>query len=178
MNLSDKYGFTKKENDTLQTEGKYKIFIDPNEPLDKEGQDRLNEIMEKERMEIVSNYIDDSKDCKSYNDKVLVPTGNRVIVLPYEKNPYRVPMHMTDSGLIYGDTGEMRYKSDNTGEVEEAQKGIWCCKVVAIGNDCKSVSIEDDVYINFTFAAPLPFGDKGYYAISENNVICSVRLNN
>lgn len=134
--------------------------------------------MEKEQMEYATRIFEQDKDCKSYEDKILCPVGNRVIVLPYESHPYRVPFHQRSSGLIIGDfqTGAS-YKSNETGEQEAAQKGIWCCKVIAVGVDCKCVKKDDDVYINFQMAAPLPFGGKGYYSISETSIICSVREN-
>lgn len=131
---------------------------------------------EQEQMAYVTNLMAKDKDCKPFENKKLVPTANRVVVLPYEKNPYRVPLHQQSSGLILGDfeTGAT-YKSHETGEQEESQRGIWCCKVIAVGAECKSVVEGEDVYINFMMAAPLPFGGKGYYTISENNIICSVR---
>ena len=130
------------------------------------------------QMAYVDRLMENDKDCKPYDDKILVPTAGRVVVLPYENNPYRVPLQKSQSGLIVGDTGmPLTYKSDDTGEIEAAKRGIWCCKVIAVGKECKSVVVGEDVYINFQFAAPLPFGGKGYYTISENNVICSVREN-
>ena len=143
------------------------------DPLDLK---RAKEKAEQEQKEYINNLMEKDKDCKSFENKILVPTANRVVVLPYDKNPYRLPLHQTTSGLILGDfETSATYKSQETGEQEASQRGIWCCKVIAIGNECKSVKEGEDVYINFTMAAPLPFGGKGYYSISENNIICSVR---
>lgn len=133
---------------------------------------------EKEQMEYVANLLSKDKDCKPFENKKLVPVSNKVIVLPYEKNPYRLPLQQMNSGLIIGDfETAATYKSQDTGEQEAAQKGIWCCKVIAVGDECKNIIEGEDVYINFMMAAPLPFGGKGYYSISENSIICSVRNN-
>lgn len=144
--------------------------------VDPEALKLAQEKANKEQMEYVANLLAKDKDCKPFENKKIVPVSNRIVVLPYEKNPYRVPLHQRSSGLILGDfeTGAT-YKSHETGEQEESQKGIWCCKVIAVGDECKNVIEGEDVYINFMIAAPLPFGGKGYYTISENNVICSIR---
>lgn len=146
------------------------------EALSPEELERMKKEEEKKNLEYVANLMAADKDCKPFENKKLYPTNNRIIVLPYDKNPYRVPLHQSTSGLILGD-GLIpdTFKSPDSGEEEARQRGIWCCKVIAAGPECKNVEEEEDVYINFTMAAPVPFGGKGYYTISENNVICSVR---
>lgn len=162
--------------DYYQLTGKHLMGNNVKHEIDPEALKRAQEKSEKDQMKYVDNLMSKDKDCKSFEDKTLIPTAGRVIVQPYDRNPYRVPLYQTTSGLILGDfETSATYKSQETGEQEAAQRGIWCCKVIAVGNECKSVIVGEDVYINFTFAAPLPFGNKGYYAISENNIICSVR---
>lgn len=164
--------------DYYQLTGKHLMGNNIKHEIDPEAIKRAQEYAEKEQMEYVANLLAKDKDCKPYENKKIVPTAGRVVVLPYEKNPYRQPLHESSSGLILGDfETSATYKSQETGEQEAAQRGIWCCKVIAVGNECKSVVEGEDVYINFTLAAPLPFGGKGYYTISENNIICSIRNN-
>lgn len=160
----------------MQMTGKHYMGTNLKHEVDTDAVKKAHEIAEMEQLSYVANLLAKDKDCKPYENKCIVPTAGRVVVLPYEKNPYRLPLHETTSGLILGDIGtSATYKSQETGEQEAAQRGIWCCKVIAVGNECKSVMAGEDVYINFTFAAPLPFGGKGYYTISENNIICSIR---
>ena len=162
--------------DYYQLTGKHLMGNNIKRDIDPEDLKRAQEKAEQDQRDYVANLLEKDKDCKPFEDKVLVPTANRVVVSPYDKNPYRLPLHQTTSGLILGDfETSATYKSQETGEQEAAQRGIWCCKVIAAGNECKSVIEGEDVYINFTMAAPLPFGGKGYYTISENNIICSVR---
>lgn len=163
-------------NDYFQLTGKHLMGHNFKWECDKETLKKIQEKAEKDQLQYVANLMSKDKDCKPYEDKVLVPPTNRIIVLPYNKNPYRVPIHQQASGLIIGDFElNATHKSWETGEEEESQRGIWCCKVIAVGDECKSVIEGEDVYINFTMAAPVPFGGKGYYTITENNVICSVR---
>lgn len=164
-------------NDFMQTTNRHIMGDGLERTLTAEELKKVEERMQEEQFNYVNHLMDKDKDCKSYRDKILVPAGNRVVVLPYDKNPYRVPVQESSSGLILGDFEALNmHKSHETGEMEESQRGIWCCKVIAVGKGCTSVQEGEDVYINFTFAAPLPFGGYGYYSISETNVICSVRL--
>jgi hypothetical protein len=59
--------------------------------------------------------------------------------------------------------------------MEASERGIWCCNVIAVGDECKYVKVGEDVYINYTMSAPLPVGDYGYRSINETNIICSIR---
>lgn len=173
--MSDKH-MNRMGTEYMQFTNTHRMGANIKQEVDKETLKRAQELEMQRQMAYVDRLMENDKDCKPYDDKILVPTAGRVVVLPYENNPYRIPLHKSQSGLILGDTGmPMTYKSEDTGEIEAAKKGIWCCKVIAVGKECKSVMEGEDVYINFAFAAPLPFGGKGYYTISENNVICSVR---
>lgn len=137
---------------------------------------RAQEKAELEQQRYVENLMNKDKDCKPFENKLIIPTQGRVVVLPYERNPYRVPLTQSASGLILGDfETTANYKSQETGEQEAAKRGIWCCKVIAVGPECKTAVEGEDVYINFTMAVPVPFGGKGYYSTSENNIICSIR---
>jgi hypothetical protein len=66
-------------------------------------------------------------------------------------------------------------KNPDTGEKESMKKGIWCCKVIAVGPKCENVVVGDDVYCRFDIAVPIAFGGLGYYSISEQNAITVVR---
>lgn len=162
--------------DYYQLTNKHLMGVGTPGEVDKEALNRAREKAEQDQIQYVSNLMEKDKDCKPIDNKKIYPTASRVIVSPYDRNPYRIPVHQSTSGLILGDfETSANYKSQETGEKEAAQRGIWCCKVIATGDECKSVIEGEDVYINMTMASPLPFGDKGYYSISENNIICSIR---
>lgn len=174
-------------NFNLTTEGMQlsgKHFMDPNgiqnkqHLLDSDGAaiKFAQEKAQMEQAEYVERVMEKDKDCKRYDNKDIKPIGNRVIVKPYEKNPYRVPLQQTASGLILGDMESFAmHKSQETGEMEASERGIWCCEVIAIGDDCKYVAVGDDVYINYPMSAPVPVGDYKYRSINETNIICSIR---
>lgn len=147
-----------------------------NHEIDRDMVKRALEQGAMEQALYVERLMEKDKDCKPFEGRTLVPVGNRVVVKPYEKNPYRIPLQQTTSGLIVGDMETAStFKSQDTGEKEASERGIWCCEVIAVGSECKTVQIGEDVYINFMMAAPVPFGGKGYYSINESNIMCSVR---
>ena len=179
MNMTDNFNLT---TEGMQLSGKH--YMDPNGIQNKrslvnadgEAIKFAQKKAEKEQLEYVNRMMEKDKDCKSYDNKTIVPIGNRVIVKPYEKNPYRVPLRQTASGLVLGDFDSYAmHKSQETGEMEANERGIWCCEVIAIGPDCKNTQVGDDAYINYTMSAPIPFGDYGYRSINETNIICSIR---
>lgn len=162
-------------NEYMQMTNTHFMGAGLDQKVSKESLQKIQDDMLKEQALYVEHLMAADKDCKPYKDKTLTPVSNRVIVKPYNKNPYRVPMHQANSGLILGGyENGATYKSENTGEVEEAKRGIWCCEVISVGPECKSVQVGEDVYINYTMSAPIPFGDYEYVSIAENNIICRV----
>lgn len=107
------------------------------------------------------------------NDVELIPCNRTVIVSFYEKNPYR-HVEVVDNGLILGIESTKKYKSNETGEMEDTQEYISCAKVIAAGPDCKNVKVGDDVFCVRYIGNPVPFRNKGYCALDEANVICRI----
>jgi hypothetical protein len=57
--------------------------------------------------------------------------------------------------------------------MEESHQEIICAEVIAIGPECKNVKVGEDVYCR-NIPAPIPFDNRGYYAITEQNIICRI----
>ena len=70
------------------------------------------------------------------------------------------------------------FRNPDSGEMEMSQLGIVCAKVIAVGPECKYVKVGEDIYLRDVGCAPVPFGGLGYWAISEQNIICRVANNN
>lgn len=112
-------------NKYYQSTGKYLVGNNIKHNIDPEALKKSQELAEKEQLQYVANLLAKDKDCKPYNNKHIVPTAGRVVVLPYDKNPYRQPLYQSTSGLILGDfETNANYKSQETGEQEAAQRGI------------------------------------------------------
>ena len=111
---------------------------------------------------------------KEIDDKAerleLIPISNKVLILPYPENPYRKAI--TSSGLII--PLNPQFQNPESGQQDNLKEGIVCAKVIEVGPECKWLKEGDDIYIRNVGAAPVPFDRRGYWAISEQNVICRI----
>jgi co-chaperonin GroES (HSP10) len=105
----------------------------------------------------------------------IVPCNTNVILQFYKENPYK-QIETSESGLLLGFEAKT-HKSNETGEIESNQPGIVCAKVIAIGPDCRNVKVGEDVYVSTFTAAPIPFMNKNYKAVTEQNIICRMTKN-
>lgn len=105
----------------------------------------------------------------------LEATGYTIIFEPYKKNPHR-KMRKSSSGLIItDDIFAGIHTSQDSGENEESEPFIQCGRAISVGPECKYVKVGEDFYYRNS-KVPVPFNNLGYFAISENNVICRVVL--
>ena len=127
------------------------------------------------KLAIAAEEMDANSGWKNSENKKVQANGYTVIFTKYPRNPYRV-YYKSNSGLItnIGSEGNQFYRSMETGEIEEAELGVICCNVVSVGPECKYVKEGDDIYLRNVGLAPVPFAGKGYWAVSEQNVICRV----
>ena len=122
---------------------------------------------------IAENILKHNTENIKTEDVVLTPCNMGVLIRFYEDNPYRV-LDTTKSGLIIGMQSTQRYKSNETGEMEENDEFVACAEVIAVGPKCENVKVGEDVFVIKHIATPVPFRKKGYYIISESNITCRV----
>lgn len=154
-----------------------RYFIDPNVPVDPDGMKKLqNSMLERDAKEMNRQIDSTNSHRKDWIDKELKPCNANVIILPYDEHPYTPKIEVNKSGLIIGGINDQSLmKNPDTGEMESMKRGIWCCKVIAVGPKCENVEVGDDIYCRFDIAVPIPFGGLGYYSICEANIITCVR---
>jgi len=118
------------------------------------------------------------KNTQNINNKDvdIIPCNTNVVLEFYEENPYRL-VEVSDNGLILGIESTHRYKSSETGEMEDSEEYIACAKVIAVGPACRNVQVGEDVFAVKHIANPLPFRKKGYRVINEENIICRLKEN-
>ena len=58
-----------------------------------------------------------------------------------------------------------------TGEMENNEEVIACAKVIAVGPKCENVQVGEDVFVVKYICNPVPFRKKGYYMVSESNIL-------
>lgn len=154
-----------------------RYFIDPNVPVDPEGVKKLQDSMLERDIKDMKRQIENTnRKRKDWVDKELKPCNANVIILPYDEHPYTPKVEVNKSGLIIGGMADQSLmKNPDTGEMESMKRGIWCCKVIAVGPKCENVEVGDDIYCRFDIAVPIPFGGLGYYSMCEANIITCVR---
>lgn len=103
----------------------------------------------------------------------IVPCNTGVLIKFYDENPYR-NIERTESGLIIGIQSSQKYQSTDSGEIEENEEYVACAKVIAVGPKCQNVQPGEDVYVIKHIAQPVPFRKKGYFNISEQNIMCRI----
>lgn len=104
----------------------------------------------------------------------IVPCNMGVLIKFYEDNPYRAMLSTTKSGLIIGAQSTQRYKSNETGEMEENDEFVACAEVIAVGPKCENVKVGEDVFVIKHIANPVPIRKQSLYIISESNILCRV----
>ena len=122
---------------------------------------------------IAENILKHNTENINTEDVDIIPCNMGVLIKFYEDNPYRV-LSTTKSGLIIGMQSTQRYKSNETGEMEENDEFVACAKVIAIGPKCENVKVGEDVFVIKHIANPVPIRKLGYYIISESNILCHI----
>ena len=123
---------------------------------------------------VVDNILKRSFENINTNKTKIVPCNTNVIIEFYEENPYRA-MQTTENGLIVGVESTHRFKSNETGEMEDSEEYIACAKVIAVGPDCKNVKVGDDIFAAKHLGTVIPYKKLGYRAINEQNIICIIK---
>lgn len=124
-------------------------------------------------MNISDNIIKKNTNNINTDEVDIVPCNLSVLVKFYEDNPYR-KIEKSESGLIIGVESTKKYKSNETGEMENNEEIIVCAKVIATGPKCENVKVGDDVFVVKYIANPVPFRKMNYYMVSENNILCRI----
>jgi hypothetical protein len=150
----------------------YMPGLDQSEDLTTTDKEVMKKLQERAQLEMADNLCKQNEGIKSAANKEIVACNSNVIIKLYDRNPYR-SIKTSASGIIYGLDGHEMYFSHESGEMEESHQEIICAEVIAIGPECKNVKVGEDVYCR-NIPAPIPFDNRGYYAITEQNIICRI----
>ena len=120
---------------------------------------------------VAANILKRSMENIKTEDVDIIPCNRNILVEFYPENPYRT-IETTDTGLILGVESTKKYKSNETGEMEDSQEYIDIAKVIAIGPNCTNCVPGEDVCLIRHIAVPVPFRKKNWYMIDEANVLC------
>ena len=104
---------------------------------------------------------------KIENGLELLPLGNKLVMLPYPRNPYR---KIIDGSIIVEYNGE--FWNPDSGENDTMKELVACAKIIEVGPDCKYLKVGDDVFYDTRTTYPIPFMKQGYILTSEPQILC------
>ena len=125
--------------------------------------------------ELLKQYTESIKN--NMNSVEIKPMFSRVLVKPFEQNPFQQIKIDKKSGLII-DMGGMTptYKSNDSGEWEEEKQTIGVATVIEVGPECKYVRPGDCVFYQNITSIPIPFYKQGFYSINEHSIMQIVNV--
>lgn len=97
----------------------------------------------------------------------MLPTFNKIILLPYPQNPYKKVMQ---GSIIVDYNGD--FTNPDSGEKDRLKELIGCAKVIEVGPECKYLQPGDDVYYDTRTVYPVPFMTLGYVLCAEQQILC------
>lgn len=112
---------------------------------------------------------------KNLNGVQIMPIANYVIVRPFKENPFQRVKVDSSSGLII-DLGGMvpEYKSNESGEYEEAEQVIKVGVVIEAGPECKWLRSGDTIMWAKMSEVVVPFYNFGFRLVNETRAICVI----
>lgn len=148
------------------------------EHIDNSKRVKWNESVQKieDKVSEYENNIQKAADeyAKNLNGVQIMPTGNYILISPFKENPFQ-KVKVSESGLIT-DLGGLipEYKSNETGEYEEAEQMIKVGVVVEVGPECKWIKNGDTVMWYVASEMAVPFYNFGFVVVNETRTICVI----
>lgn len=105
------------------------------------------------------------------------PTKNRVLVKPYDYNPFQ--KIEVNNGLITDIGGlnpDVVFNPD-TGKYQEREQHIRVAVIVEIGPEVKHAQVGDTVFCMKHTLSPVPFFKQGLWILNEDNIMAIVNDN-
>ena len=104
----------------------------------------------------------------------IAPLYSYVLVKPFDENPFQ-QVRISESGIIT-DLGGMtpEYKSNETGQMEEAEQYIKVGTVIETGHKCEFVKTGDIVFYTVASKMPVPFFRQGFIVVNETKILAVV----
>lgn len=152
--------------------GQNKIFMGVVKPENSLERDFEKMRLEKEIEEANKMFLElEEQKQKELDAKLetleMLPTFNRVVILPYPRNPYRKVM---EKGIIVDYTGN--FNNPDSGEQDTLHELVACAKIIEVGPEVKYLKVDDDVFYDTRTVYPVPFLKLGYVLTSEPQILC------
>nr|DAS69923.1 MAG TPA: mHsp60, mHsp10, Mitochondrial, Chaperonin, Complex, Symmetric [Caudoviricetes sp.] len=134
----------------------------------------INDIKEKYEKHLAQLEEDTKQIQGDFNKLEIMPLTSYVLIKPFESNPFQ-KINKLDSGLIIDSGGiAPSFKSQETGDMIDANQYIKVGLVTEVGTECKFLKPGDVVFYNIASEVQVPFFKFGFVIVAEQRILAVV----
>lgn len=134
----------------------------------------INDVKEKYEKHLAQLEKDTKQIQGDFNKLEIMPLTSYVLIKPFESNPFQ-KINKLDSGLIIDSGGiAPSFKSQETGDMIDANQYIKVGLVTEVGTECKFLKPGDVVFYNIASEVQVPFFKFGFVIVAEQRILAVV----
>ena len=134
----------------------------------------INDVKEKYEKHLAQLEEDTKQIQGDFNKLEIMPLTSYVLIKPFESNPSQ-KIHKSESGLIIDSGGiAPSFKSQETGDIIDANQYIKVGLVTEVGTECKFLKPGDVVFYNIASEVQVPFFKFGFVIVAEQRILAVV----
>lgn len=134
----------------------------------------INDVKEKYEKHLAQLEEDTKQIQGDFQKLEIMPLTSYVLIKPFESNPFQ-KINKLDSGLIIDSGGiAPSFKSQETGNMIDANQYIKVGLVTEVGTECKFLKPGDVVFYNIASEVQVPFFKFGFVIVAEQRILAVV----
>lgn len=134
----------------------------------------INDVKEKYEKHLAQLEEDTKQIQGDFNKLEIMPLTSYVLIKPFESNPFQ-KINKLESGLIIDSGGiAPSFKSQETGDMIDANQYIKVGLVTEVGAECKFLKPGDVVFYNIASEVQVPFFKFGFVIVAEQRILAVV----
>lgn len=134
----------------------------------------INDVKEKYEKHLAQLEEDTKQIQGDFQKLEIMPLTSYVLIKPFESNPFQ-KINKLDSGLIIDSGGiAPSFKSQETGDMIDANQYIKVGLVTEVGTECKFLKPGDVVFYNIASEVQVPFFKFGFVIVAEQRILAVV----
>lgn len=134
----------------------------------------INDVKEKYEKHLAQLEEDTKQIQGDFQKLEIMPLTSYVLIKPFESNPFQ-KIRKSESGLIIDSGGiAPSFKSQETGDMIDANQYIKVGLVTEVGAECKFLKPGDVVFYNIASEVQVPFFKFGFVIVAEQRILAVV----
>lgn len=134
----------------------------------------INDVKEKYEKHLAQLEEDTKQIQGDFQKLEIMPLTSYVLIKPFESNPFQ-KINKSESGLIIDSGGiAPSFKSQETGDMIDANQYIKVGLVTEVGTECKFLKPGDVVFYNIASEVQVPFFKFGFVIVAEQRILAVV----